>query len=81
MVQLQDEAEQQRAKLEQTKLDKDSELSNLREELLNQTQQLDSCQARVSTNTHTVKNTLFILLDMMIATENIFYYHNVVKSS
>ncbi|XP_068590377.1 golgin subfamily A member 1 isoform X2 [Cebidichthys violaceus] len=48
LVQLQEEVEQQRAQLEQMELDKDSQLISLREELLSQTQKLDSCQARIS---------------------------------
>ncbi|XP_040051339.2 golgin subfamily A member 1 isoform X1 [Gasterosteus aculeatus] len=40
-VQLQEKVEQQRAQLEQMELDKESQL-------INQTQQLDSCQARIS---------------------------------
>ncbi|XP_070760785.1 golgin subfamily A member 1 isoform X2 [Enoplosus armatus] len=48
LVQLQEEVEQQRVQLEQMEQDKDSQLSSLREELLSQTQQLDSCQARIS---------------------------------
>ena len=51
LVQLQEELERQRAQLEQMELDKDSQLMSLREELLSQTQQLDGCQARVSTYT------------------------------
>lgn len=50
LVQLQEEAERLRAQLKQMELDKDSQLTSLREELLTQTQQLDSCQARVSDN-------------------------------
>ncbi|XP_033974180.1 golgin subfamily A member 1 isoform X2 [Trematomus bernacchii] len=45
LEQLQAEVEQQLAQVE---LDKDSQLSSLREELLSQTQQLDTCQARIS---------------------------------
>uniref|UniRef100_A0A8C2WEA9 Golgin subfamily A member 1 n=1 Tax=Cyclopterus lumpus TaxID=8103 RepID=A0A8C2WEA9_CYCLU len=41
LVQLQEKGEQM-------ELDKESQLSRLREELLSQTQQLDSCQARIS---------------------------------
>lgn len=48
LVQLQEELEQQRAQLEQMEQEKDTQLSSLREELLNQTHQLDGCQARVS---------------------------------
>ncbi|XP_028269028.1 golgin subfamily A member 1 isoform X4 [Parambassis ranga] len=48
LVQLQEEAERLRAQLKQMELDKDSQLTSLKEELLSQTQQLDSCQARVS---------------------------------
>uniref|UniRef100_UPI003AB0143A golgin subfamily A member 1 n=1 Tax=Centroberyx gerrardi TaxID=166262 RepID=UPI003AB0143A len=48
LVQLQEEAERQRAQAEQRELEKDSQLSGLREELLTQTKQLDCCQARVS---------------------------------
>lgn len=48
LVQLQEEVERQRAQMEQMELDKDSQLSSLREELHSQTQQLDGCQARVS---------------------------------
>ncbi|XP_054466585.1 golgin subfamily A member 1 isoform X2 [Anoplopoma fimbria] len=48
LVQLQEEVEQQQAQFEQMELDKDSQLISLRGELLNQTQQLDSCQARIS---------------------------------
>uniref|UniRef100_A0A3B5B3G3 Golgin subfamily A member 1 n=1 Tax=Stegastes partitus TaxID=144197 RepID=A0A3B5B3G3_9TELE len=46
--QLQEETERLRAQLEQMERDKDSQLISLREELLSQTQQLDSCQARIS---------------------------------
>lgn len=49
LVQLQEELERQRAQMEQMEQDKDSQLMSLKEELLSQTQQLDSCQARVST--------------------------------
>ncbi|XP_074526217.1 golgin subfamily A member 1 isoform X5 [Halichoeres trimaculatus] len=48
LVQLQEELEQQRTQLEQVEQDKDSQVSSLRNELLNQTQQLDGCQARIS---------------------------------
>lgn len=48
LVQLQEELEQQRAQMEQMEQDKDSQLMSLKEELLSQTQQLDSCQARIS---------------------------------
>ncbi|XP_070689379.1 golgin subfamily A member 1 isoform X2 [Pempheris klunzingeri] len=48
LVQLQEEVEQQQTQLEQMEQDKDSQLTSLREELLSQTQQLDSCQARIS---------------------------------
>ncbi|KAK5931784.1 hypothetical protein CgunFtcFv8_003551 [Champsocephalus gunnari] len=48
LEQLQAEVEQQRVQLAQVELDKDSQLSSLREELLSQTQQLHTCQARVS---------------------------------
>ncbi|KAM8761156.1 golgin subfamily A member 1 isoform 2-T3 [Acanthopagrus schlegelii] len=48
LVQLQEEVERQRAQMEQMEQDKDSQLMSLREELLSQTQQLDSCQARIS---------------------------------
>lgn len=51
LVEVQEEAEQLRAQLEQVELDKDSQVTSLKEELLTQTQQLDSCQARVSTCT------------------------------
>ncbi len=61
LVQLQEEVEQQRAQMEQMELDKDSQLISLREELLSQTQQLDSCQARVSTYTHSQKRTYMLL--------------------
>lgn len=45
VLQLQGEKDRQRAQLEQ---DKESQLSNLREKLLTQTQHLESFQARVS---------------------------------
>ncbi|KAM3867774.1 golgin subfamily A member 1 [Diretmus argenteus] len=45
LVQLQEDAERHRA---QTELERESQLSGLREELLTQTQQLDACQAQVS---------------------------------
>lgn len=48
LVQLQEELERQRAQMEQMEQDKDSQLMSLKEELLSQTQQLDSCQARIS---------------------------------
>uniref|UniRef100_A0A3Q3MUS7 Golgin subfamily A member 1 n=1 Tax=Mastacembelus armatus TaxID=205130 RepID=A0A3Q3MUS7_9TELE len=48
IVQLQMEAEQLQAQLQQMELDKDSQLISLREELLSQTQHLDSCQTRIS---------------------------------
>ncbi|XP_030273207.1 golgin subfamily A member 1 isoform X1 [Sparus aurata] len=48
LVQLQEELKQQRAQMEQMEQDKDSQLMSLKEELLSQTQQLDSCQARIS---------------------------------
>ncbi|CAF90125.1 unnamed protein product [Tetraodon nigroviridis] len=48
LLQLQEEAERQRALQEQTVLEKDSQLDSVKAELLSQTQQLDSCQARVS---------------------------------
>nr|XP_057927713.1 golgin subfamily A member 1 isoform X2 [Doryrhamphus excisus] len=47
-VQLQEEFEQQRVQGGQMELDKDSQLTVLRGELLSQTQQLDHCQARIS---------------------------------
>ncbi|XP_035022127.1 golgin subfamily A member 1 isoform X2 [Hippoglossus stenolepis] len=46
-VQLQKEVERVQAQLEQMEVDRDSQLINLRKELLSQTQQLDSCQARI----------------------------------
>ncbi|XP_053277654.1 golgin subfamily A member 1 isoform X2 [Pleuronectes platessa] len=46
-VQLQKEVEWVQAQLEQMEVDRDSQLINLRKELLSQTQQLDSCQARI----------------------------------
>ncbi|XP_039476677.1 golgin subfamily A member 1 isoform X1 [Oreochromis aureus] len=48
LVEVQEEAERLRAQLEQVELDKDSQVTSLKEELLTQTQQLDSCQARIS---------------------------------
>ncbi|XP_005733672.1 golgin subfamily A member 1 isoform X2 [Pundamilia nyererei] len=48
LVEVQEEAERLRAQLEQVQLDKDSQVTSLKEELLTQTQQLDSCQARIS---------------------------------
>uniref|UniRef100_A0A3B4ULI9 Golgin subfamily A member 1 n=1 Tax=Seriola dumerili TaxID=41447 RepID=A0A3B4ULI9_SERDU len=47
LLQLQQEAEWLRAHLEQMEQDRDSKLMGLRMELLSQTQQLDSCQARI----------------------------------
>lgn len=47
------ELQRLQVQLEQTEQDKESQLSSLKEELLSQTQQLDSCQARVSAHTHT----------------------------
>ncbi|XP_055360242.1 golgin subfamily A member 1 isoform X2 [Betta splendens] len=46
--QLQEEVDQLRAQLEQMEQEKESQLICLREELLSQTQQLDSCQTRIS---------------------------------
>ncbi|XP_056274892.1 golgin subfamily A member 1 [Pseudoliparis swirei] len=46
--QLQEEAELQRVLMEQVELDRDAQLSRLRDEKLTHTQQLDGCQARVS---------------------------------
>ncbi|KAG7461458.1 golgin subfamily A member 1 isoform X1 [Solea senegalensis] len=46
-VQLQEQDERLRAQLKQMELDRDSELSSLKTELLSQTEQLDRCQARV----------------------------------
>ncbi|XP_078808650.1 golgin subfamily A member 1 isoform X6 [Oryzias latipes] len=43
---LQEEVQRLQAQLQQTEADRDSQLLSLREELLSQTQQLDSCQAR-----------------------------------
>ncbi|KAK2837087.1 hypothetical protein Q5P01_014299 [Channa striata] len=48
VVQLQEEVKRLRAQLELMEQDKDSQLVRLREELLSQTQQLDTCQARIS---------------------------------
>ncbi|XP_054630704.1 golgin subfamily A member 1 isoform X2 [Dunckerocampus dactyliophorus] len=48
LVQLQEEFEQQQVQGRQMELDKDSQLTILRGELLSQTQQLDHCQARIS---------------------------------
>ncbi|CAI5685780.1 unnamed protein product [Oreochromis niloticus] len=48
LVEVQEEAERLRAQLERVELDKDSQVTSLKEELLTQTQQLDSCQARIS---------------------------------
>lgn len=48
LLQLQEEVQRLQAQLQQTEADRDSQLMSLREELLSQTQQLDSCQARVS---------------------------------
>ncbi|XP_029367324.1 golgin subfamily A member 1 isoform X2 [Echeneis naucrates] len=47
LVQLQKEVEHLQAQLEQMEQDRDSKLISLRKELLNQTKQLDSCQARI----------------------------------
>ncbi|XP_040898116.1 golgin subfamily A member 1 isoform X1 [Toxotes jaculatrix] len=47
VVQLQDEVERLRAQLDQMEQDRDSQLTSLRKELLSQTEQLDSCQARI----------------------------------
>uniref|UniRef100_A0A3P9JEG1 Golgin subfamily A member 1 n=1 Tax=Oryzias latipes TaxID=8090 RepID=A0A3P9JEG1_ORYLA len=48
LLQLQEEVQRLQAQLQQTEADRDSQLLSLREELLSQTQQLDSCQARIS---------------------------------
>ncbi|XP_061753390.1 golgin subfamily A member 1 isoform X1 [Nerophis ophidion] len=48
LLQLQEEFEQQRIQRGKMELDKDSQLTVLRGELLSQTQQLDRCQARIS---------------------------------
>ncbi|XP_069022222.1 golgin subfamily A member 1 isoform X3 [Embiotoca jacksoni] len=48
LLQLQEEAERLQLQLEQTETDKDAQLTGLRAELHGQTQQLDSCQARIS---------------------------------
>ncbi|KAM9744391.1 golgin subfamily A member 1 isoform 1-T1 [Menidia menidia] len=48
LARLQEEAERLRAQLQLTEADRDAQLTGLREELLGQTQQLDSCQARIS---------------------------------
>ncbi|XP_024131123.1 golgin subfamily A member 1 isoform X2 [Oryzias melastigma] len=48
LLQLQEEVQRLQAQLQQTEADRDSQLMSLREELLSQTQQLDSCQARIS---------------------------------
>lgn len=52
LLQLQEETERQRALQEQTVLEKESQLAGVKAELLSQTQQLDSCQARVSVRLH-----------------------------
>ncbi|MEQ2215494.1 hypothetical protein XENOCAPTIV_001724, partial [Xenoophorus captivus] len=46
LAHLQEETKRLHTQLQQMELDKDSQLRSLREELLSQTQQLDSCQAR-----------------------------------
>ena len=61
MVELQAEAQRLRAELQQLEADRDAQLRNLKEELLGQTQQLDSCQARVSS-----QSSLLILAMEMI---------------
>ncbi|XP_019716484.1 golgin subfamily A member 1 isoform X2 [Hippocampus comes] len=48
LVQLRDEFEHLRVQREQIEQDKDSQLAHLREELLSQTQQQDTCQARIA---------------------------------
>nr|XP_020454901.1 golgin subfamily A member 1 isoform X2 [Monopterus albus] len=48
LVQLREEAGRLQVQLQQVEMDKDSQLISLRKELLSQTQQLDSCQARIS---------------------------------
>lgn len=48
LLQLQEETGRRRTQQEQMEKDKESQLISLREELLSQTQHLDSCQARVS---------------------------------
>ncbi|XP_077457841.1 golgin subfamily A member 1 isoform X1 [Stigmatopora argus] len=48
LVQLRQELEHLRVQQEEIELDKDSQLAHLREELLDQTQQQDTCQARIS---------------------------------
>ena len=52
LIHQQEEVERLQAQLVTTELDRDSQLIGLRKELLSQTQQLDSCQARVSTYTY-----------------------------
>ncbi|XP_068594609.1 LOW QUALITY PROTEIN: golgin subfamily A member 1-like [Brachionichthys hirsutus] len=47
-AQLQQDVERYQAQAEQTERDKESHLIRLREQLLSQTQQLESCQARIS---------------------------------
>lgn len=48
LEQLREESERHRAELQQSQQDKEKELKTLKEELLSQTQQLDSCQTRIS---------------------------------
>ncbi|XP_061672765.1 golgin subfamily A member 1 isoform X4 [Syngnathoides biaculeatus] len=48
LLQLREEFDHLRVQREQIELDKDSQLAHLREELLCQTQQQDTCQARIS---------------------------------
>uniref|UniRef100_A0A8C6WMZ2 Golgin subfamily A member 1 n=1 Tax=Neogobius melanostomus TaxID=47308 RepID=A0A8C6WMZ2_9GOBI len=48
LQQLREESENHRAEFQQKQAEKDNELETLKEELLSQTRQLDSCQARMS---------------------------------
>lgn len=45
---LQEEVEKLQAQVKQVELDRDSQLSSLKEQLVSQTEQLDSSQSRVS---------------------------------
>lgn len=48
LQQMTEESERHRAEVQQTQQEKEQELTRLKEDLLSQTQQLDSCQARIS---------------------------------
>lgn len=66
LVKLNEEAERLRAELQQVEADRDAQLMKLKEELISQTQQLDGCQARVSSLSKTFRHTCILAMEITL---------------